>query len=68
MDVFKEKYRNFSLVNSVEGVFIEWFVKSYLNVNYLVNLLKGVDDKWIKYYNGKNVNVLLKEVLKKGVG
>lgn len=68
MDVFKEKYRNFLLVNSVEGVFIEWFVKSYLNVNYLVNLLKGVDDKWIKDYNGKNVNVLLKEVLKKGVG
>lgn len=68
VDALKEKYRNLSLANSAEGVLTEWFAKSYLNANYLVNLSKGVDDKWTKDHNGKNVNASLKEALKKGVG
>lgn len=68
VDALKEKYRNLSLANSAEGVLTEWFAKRYLNANYLVNLSKGVDDKWTKHHNGKNANASLKEALKKGVG
>ena len=68
VDALKEKYRNLSLANNAEGVLKEWFAKSYLNANYLVNLSKGVDAKWTKNHNGKNVVASLKDALKKGVG
>lgn len=68
VDALKEKYRQLSLANKAEGVLKEWFAKSYLEAKYLVNLSKGVDDKWAKDHSGKNVNVSLKEALKEGVG
>lgn len=68
VDALKEKYRQLSLANKADGVLEEWFAKSYLNGNYLVNLPKGVDDEWTRDHNGKNVNASLKEALKEGVG
>lgn len=68
VNALKEKYRELSLANNAEGVLEEWFAKGYLNADYLAKLTKGVDDKWTKDHNGKNVNASLKEALKEGVG
>ncbi|KAL9980551.1 hypothetical protein ACROYT_G009153 [Oculina patagonica] len=68
VDALKESYRQLSLANKSEGVLKEWFAKSYLKEEYLANLADGVNDKWTKDHNGKNVNASLKEALQEGIG